>query len=430
MFEDSIRKLQEKWKDFEEKNKLLKFLSSNIYQITLFLSLFSAISIIAYTIIFHEISTGYKIYLNAAQSFISGNDPYSSTLGNLSDPKLNFVYPPITIWLFVGFLWVSKATSLLASHYIIYTGIIAFSGYLLYRASENPEPKYLLAILMGGFASNYWSYMKGNIDILSLLVTSLLLYGITRNKDEITTSVAGALSIFKFVPLAPIGLYIFRKGQLKEKIKPIITGIGGFSILMLSNLLVFPELSKSYIQQFIDKKGGNILYYWLTGNPGGESIMSIFGTLIPKTSISQTIIAAIFFLWILFIATVMISYFTKTEDFGKIMSFGILSYLLVFPKELHASTLTLGVPALYYLSKDYEDKGKVLTLGVTVILPVATVMARGKILPIPETSSLYPATYLIMHTIKLSLLSFWLIEVKRRNCGIPEIEEVKNLLKG
>lgn len=400
----------------------------NLFAIcTILLSTF----LIGYTVFLQNTNGDFEAYMSGAKAFSLGEDPYTSSRGKLADSNTDFVYFPITLPVFVLLLKITEIISLQATQYLLFTAITGLSGYLIYSSLEENNLYYLTSIFLGGFGALYWNFMTGNIAIISLLIASLLIYGYRSGRESLCISLAGALSTIKIFHVAPLGLYLFRPGKLAKKLKYLSIGFGTYFCLILTNFLIFPDLTDSYLATQFSDKSSLAFEAWAqegikVGSAGSVGFM--IGDIVELFSTNQELIIALFLVWVGLVSLSLYSYMVRNKNFLRRISFGIISFLLILPSELNPYAMDMALPSVYILSKDFGIREKIFVLASVVILPGLGIIGMGKILPLPEGVIYSLMTFVFNYSSKLSLVLFWTIIVYKNPVKIPNLEELKGLI--
>ena len=286
----------------------------------------------------------YKLFCIASDAFINGDNPYDMVGIGLPFP---YRYPPVTLYVFELFC---NFHSL-----FVYSMMLMMMILLILLMYEKNDTLYLLALILTGFNTVFFSLANGQIGILDGLFMTIIIFCIIKKYYVPATFLFAPMALFKTVPIAFASLLlIIKELRIMKRILLVVLSI--ISLFLLHVLqLVF--LQKSYFQYFdftflsqypIIDRGGEI-------NPALYNIVGhnlfVYGFFV--------IIIVLFYLY----------FVHRTDDTIKRFNYGVLCVALTLP-ELKWYSLCIVLTSVYLLTREFDYYKKFITLIIVCVIPI------------------------------------------------------------
>jgi hypothetical protein len=331
----------------------------------------------------------FKIYYQSAFSFSKGLNPYDSHEVQpdlISGSPLNYVYPPLTFYIFRLFtLFEYQTASIL---YLILKIIAVVFLLLLWKKhflEIGNKSVFIIFCFLGFNGALCIDLFAGNISIFEQLLLWVGFWYFLKNKSILFGLCILVLASFKILPIIFILLFIFQNNDKK------ILYMFVFSILfaaeMLVSYLINPELFMSFL-----KNGANIVETGVI-NPCN---LSLFRDIIKEIGeisgmpISDYIAQLAYILSSIIIVVIFLRAIKKIrlgkmhKDKLEILYLFCISYALILPRFKDYSYILLLVPAYYILLKYRNKIPFYIFLGIFLL-------SGNRYIPIPGIDLLYEA---------------------------------------
>lgn len=208
----------------------------------------------------------FGLYYSAGMTADRGLDPYDYALRNSIhySPNMEFLYPPLTLYLFRPF------TSLpYDGAYLLWFSLKLLALVLLlilwHRKFEALSPRYPLALflLLAFSATIYKDFAAGNIAIFEQLVFWLGFSFFVSRQYVLFGLCIALLSQFKLQPIVFLGLLLIveQRPQWRAAAASIVAFLALFSL----NYLLQPVLMRAFVERML--YGGGNLYELGANNP-------------------------------------------------------------------------------------------------------------------------------------------------------------------
>ncbi|MCP3388702.1 hypothetical protein NLM27_07895 [Bradyrhizobium sp. CCGB12] len=239
-----------------------------------------------------------RVNCAAVEAHIEGLDPYF--VKNLKDTKLSYPYLPVTLDAFRPLC----AGGFLVAHYKpIYLVLALLCALLLPglgRAGSGLQDAALRVVFaLGGLLGFEWIMATGNFAILSGLLTAASLALLLRPAPSASpvpqlagAAVLGLVTSFKLVFFPVLAALYFLPQPRRRKLLLIAVAAGMFALPILASLLVYPELSRSWLSAIF----GQIPGQHAPGNEVNPSLLFLSLTLADRVGLagSKPIVAVLY----------------------------------------------------------------------------------------------------------------------------------------
>jgi hypothetical protein len=307
-------------------------------------------------------------YRSAVMAFLDGRDPYVvENLMRYSDWSWPFVYPPSTLVLFYPVVFFAE----IVGYRFLWFLLLAASFLIVRSFDRDHQPLFLATILMTGFMASYHNFRTGNIGFIELAFFGLAFKFVYGKKPALSAIFVGLAAWFKVYPALIGGAFVFGKGSIRDRIKPLFAL---FLVLVLiggSSWVFFPRLTVSYLGALTGRISGQhspVKEADGSTNPSSFLFFKEAGErylgAIPGASTGLYILCAGLILG-LFIREAR----REARDPVEVFSMGTWAILLLLPR-LKSYSLTLALIPAYFLMKDLDTRRKLLTLFLIGFAPL------------------------------------------------------------
>jgi hypothetical protein len=288
-----------------------------------------------------------QIYRASVQASWNGLSPYvsqslTSVADNLRYVKYHYLYPPLTLWFFAPFAFLSYGLS-----YYLWFALKIFmliTLLILWKTILQKEFNWRFLCFAGlAFSLAVLCDLKsGNISIIEqvLLWSAFICY--IKNKYRWFCVLILVASMFKMIPLAFLGLLIFTDSPKKYKYL-LFSGMA-FAAYLLLNYIVYPN----YTMQFLSLSG--VSAESMTSGVGDTSLYALLGG------------SWLYILFALLIGVSTILVLRRSPDKLSMICLCCLAYALIVPRFKDYSMVLLIVPAFLFIRYYFKNWGMVLAL--------------------------------------------------------------------
>jgi len=334
--------------------------------------LIAAINIIG--IIYLTEGWDFEVYRSAVKSVEEGYNPYY--LINLLKYQyypLPFIYLPTTLFVFKGIVFFSKYLD----YRIIWFIFLILSFFIVKISDRHSDSFYLSVIFLTAFMAAFNNFRTGNIGLIELFLLSLVFFYLKKKKDLFAGAFLVLVAWFKLVPLLFAGGYLFFKEKynettffklfiFKKKIL-LITFIGSlFMLIILSSILIFPNLTKSFFLSITGQINNQ-------PSPLHDYSHSFFCLIKDTISMIYARKELIYFIYLIYLIFIIAFFFqmVKKSSLSPIETFSlwIITLMLILPR-LHSYSYIYAIIPIYYLTKEKNYKIKFIILIIISLVPL------------------------------------------------------------
>ena len=309
----------------------------------------------------------YIAYRSAVLAFLDGRDPYIvENLSKYSDWSWPFVYPPSTLVLLCPVVFFAE----IVGYPVLWLLFLAASFLIVRSFDRDSQPLFLATILTTGFMASYHNFRTGNIGLIELALFCWAFKSLYRKKHTLSAIFVGLTAWFKVYPIMIGGLFVFRKGPLRGKIKPLFALVLVIVLIGGSSWLFFPRLTISYLGAVTGRIAGQhnpVKEADGSTNPSSLILFKEAGErylgAIPGASTVLYVLCAGLILGI-FIREAR----REGRDFLEVFSLGTWAILLLLPR-LKSYSLTLALIPAYFLLKDIDTRRKLWAIFLIGFVP-------------------------------------------------------------
>jgi hypothetical protein len=331
----------------------------------------------------------FNIYYRAAQAYSQGLNPYNAE--NISQFQeggkvLDFVYPPITLPIFRGFLLMEYS---LAYHiFLVFKCLLLIWLILLWKRyflRSRLDSLFILYCLFGFGGAVLIDIMAGNISIIEQFILWVAFYLLLNKKVIPFGILILAAAVFKVVPILFLVLLLLVEGKRKRFHFAIFLSL--FLFIMLISYIMRPDLFSYFLHNSFRFSELGVV------NPSIFSLISGFFTL--QAKVTGLIIPG----WVplaLFICIVAVVLFVSIKAYRAMKNIEIdgkdlivlfafcVVYALILPRFKDYSYILLLPPAYFIITKiDYAKAFPILLLimllssGRFVAIPAIDIIFRA-----------------------------------------------------
>ena len=365
-----------------------------------------------------------RVNCAAVEAHIEGLDPYF--VKNLKDTKLSYPYLPVTLDAFRPLC----AGGFLVAHYKpIYLVLALLCALLLpglgTAGSRLRDVALRVVFALGGLLGFEWIMATGNFAILSGLLTAASLALLLRPAPSASpvpqlagAAVLGLVISFKLVFFPVLAALYFLPQPRRRKLLLIAVAAGMFALPILASLLVYPELSRSWLSAIF----GQIPGQHSPGNEVNPSLLFLSLTLADRVGLagSKPIVAVLYGLIAiaLVLAPLTISVWRMVGPrrlSGRASPLRALDDWLMNHPDAAMRITVLTMYALYLCAprlKEYAFFEVALYAAILITsLPAATMAAVLTIgVAIPTLASVSGITFMGgFGQLTIALICFWLL---------------------
>ncbi len=310
----------------------------------------------------------YAAYRSAVQAFLDGYDPY--IVGNMSRYSgwsWPFVYPPSSLILFCPIVFVAE----IVGYQALWLLVLAASFLTVRAFDPESKPLFLAAIMMTGFMASYHNFRTGNVGLFELAFFCWMFKFLYKKKYALSAIFLGLTAWFKIYPILIGGAYLFMKGSIRHKIKPVFALLLILALIGGSSLLFFPGLTGSYLGALTGKISGQHNPVKETDGSTNPSSLVFFkeagARFLPRISGASTV------LYLLFVGLILGLFICDSRrerrDLIEVFSLGTWAFLLVLPR-LKSYSLTLALVPAYILMKNLDARRKLWAIFLIGFVPL------------------------------------------------------------
>lgn len=319
----------------------------------------------------HGTGWDFKTYCSAVKAVEEGKNPYFlKDLKEYGEGYLSFLYPPSSIILFKVFCFFDKKVS----YHFLWLLLLIFSFFLIKLCDKNFNSFFLMTLLITGFTATYHNFRSGNVGLLELFFFSFVFLFLIKEKYSLFAIFLNITAWLKVIPILYGGLFIFLKTSRLKKLKTLSFLLIIFVFINFSSYVFYPKIISSYYFSVTGKIDNQNSPLNEIGDFSNPSSLFFFKELFSRLFGLNNLISFAFF--ILFLALVILLFFIiRGQRIGNLdlFSFGILSILLMLPR-LKPYSFTLALLPIYFLTKDFDYKGKFWTITMASLLPLLLAM--------------------------------------------------------
>ncbi|WP_314961341.1 hypothetical protein [Bradyrhizobium cosmicum] len=365
-----------------------------------------------------------RVNCAAVEAHVAGLDPYF--VKNLKATKLSYPYLPVTLDVFRPLC----AGGFLVAHYKSIYLVLALLCVLLLpglgKAGSGLRDVVLRGVFaLGGFLGFEWIVATGNFAILSGLLTAASLALLLRPVQSASmvprlagAAVLGLVTSFKLVFLPVLAALYFLPQPRRRKLLLIAVAAGMFALPILASLLLYPDLSRSWLGAIF----GQIPGQHAPGNEVNPSLLFLSLTLADRVGLagSKPVVAVLYGLIAvaLVLAPLAVSVWRMVgtqRPAGKASPLQALDGWLVDHPDAAMRITVLAMYALYLCAprlKEYAFFEVALYAAVLVAgLPAATMAAVLTVaVAIPTLASVSGITFMGgFGQLTIALICFWIL---------------------
>lgn len=346
----------------------------------------------------------FRVYSSAAKAYYLGSNPYHldrSIQPHQNVASLPFMYPPIALYYYVPFAWLSSAAAIRVFSAI---KLLSLVGLFFVWDKIFPIRKHAAEFSIFSFlafnAALHRDLISGNISVFEQLVLWTAIHYFIKGKIWHFGYLVCLVATVKLLPIVFLGFLLFSEKQ--DKYKALGWFIGLFALYLGLNFVAEPALTPIYVQSFVSSEGNSIASN--DHNEGGINNASTYqffralpGVLAIKFSGALPLV-----LYLLFaIAVTLITWQSlrpiigsAEEDHRLMLVFTLtMLALLLLPRMKDYSYILAVLPTFYIMLRN-RSRDSLLVLLVFVCLS-----ARDLVAPIYSEMLLY---YWDFYTLVLS----------------------------
>jgi len=322
-------------------------------------------------------SSGFDMNIgcSAVYAWEDGFDPYiAKHISMYSGYLYSYGPPPISI---LGVKLVCLYNPRVA-YYTIWSLCLLATFIILIKAYKGREALLLMILLLSGFATVLFNFWTGNAGIPQMLLFSLIIVFILKDKYYIAAFLLGITASLNIWPLAFGALFLFAPKPVIFRLKLIILSFAAFALVNLSSYILFPDITDSYYQSvagMLDSQHSpvkEILEGGSMANPAPVLGMKTISNLLFGETIAPLVILEITYVG--FIGFTFFNYtLRRNHDFLCIFSLGVLSILLIMPR-LQAYSFVFALIPMYLLMTNFSLKDKFVALLIVSVTPLISIL--------------------------------------------------------
>lgn len=296
----------------------------------------------------------FKIYYSAAIAYLNSDDIYSIDVLNKYSSEnitLPFIYPPISILIFIPFQLISLKLSF--SIFLIIK-ILALFVFIYLSRKFICEEKFYIFILLLVFSYNsslLVDLRAGNVTIIEQAFLWSAFYSFRNKKYNLFIFLLLVASIFKLILLFFLGILVFLPRDIRFRYLSLAAVAILFIILV--NFLFSYEYSIKYFTEVLTQRPSQI------GSSINPNLMGFLGNIIQLLDISQVsfiipklkvdlVIYTISSFSILIITYRYLIKFNIEQNLFLFIANYVLVYFLIIPRVMFYQ-LFIVVPSVFYI---------------------------------------------------------------------------------
>ncbi|MFB6464323.1 hypothetical protein [Bradyrhizobium tunisiense] len=376
-----------------------------------------------------------RVNCAAVEAHIGGLDPYF--VKNLKDTKLSYPYLPVTL---DAFRPVCAGGFLVAHYKPVYLVLALICALLLPRLGKARPGLRDVALrslfAFGGFLGFEWIIATGNFAILSGLLTAASLALLLRPAQSggggtsLAAQLSGAallglVTSFKLVFFPVLAALYFLPQPRGRKLLLIAVAAGMFVLPILASLLIYPDLSRSWLSAIF----GQIPGQHSPGNEVNPSLLFLAQTVADRVGLagSKPVVAVLYGLIAiaLVLAPLAISVWRTVRATRPARKASLLQMLDDWLIEHPQAAMRITVLAMYALYlcaprlKEYAFFEVALFAAILVVdLPAALMAAVLTVaIAIPTLASVSGVFMDGFSQLTIALICFWLLLPRERSGG-------------
>lgn len=334
----------------------------------------------------------FTTYYFAAKAFGDGLDPYAlDALSHVAGRtiELPFVYPPVTLALFLPF----TALPLMTASAIWLVLKVALLGYLVWLWHRHflqgaGLSTVIVATLLGFNLCVLWDLRVGNVALLeaACLWTGFLCY--IHRKHSLTVYLIALGSMFKLLPVLMLSIVLFMPLSIAARLRLSVAGV----MVVLGSALLPAGLASAWMSAATSSSD---LVQPMTVNPSAlavaERIVQAFEL---PSSAAFLLSIGLYLSWaalVLLLSIRPLLNIQRTGPPGEHVTAVLLLWLLVMPRLMVYSYVLAIVPALSIVYSRVRS-------GALRLALVALLIGQGiiRLMPGPVPESLASSSYLIL----------------------------------
>ncbi|MFB6421201.1 MULTISPECIES: hypothetical protein [Bradyrhizobium] len=376
-----------------------------------------------------------RVNCAAVEAHIGGLDPYF--VKNLKDTKLSYPYLPVTL---DAFRPVCAGGFLVAHYKPVYLVLALICALLLPRLGKARPGLRDVALrslfAFGGFLGFEWIIATGNFAILSGLLTAASLALLLRPAQSggggtsLAAQLSGAallglVTSFKLVFFPVLAALYFLPQPRGRKLLLIAVAAGMFVLPILASLLIYPDLSRSWLSAIF----GQIPGQHSPGNEVNPSLLFLAQTVADRVGLagSKPVVAVLYGLIAiaLVLAPLAISVWRTVRATRPARKASLLQMLDDWLVEHPQAAMRITVLAMYALYlcaprlKEYAFFEVALFAAILVVdLPAALMAAVLMVaIAIPTLASVSGVFMDGFSQLTIALICFWLLLPRGASSG-------------
>ncbi len=320
----------------------------------------------------------FTLYYHAAETYAHDLNPYvTADVVQVSGKEgiwLPYIYPPVTLWFFRLFTWVSYDTAYyvwLALKACLMVGLVfVWKRYFL---AESWSPFFCLFFLFAYDSALFWDLKSGNLSLVEQGVLWAAFLALMKEKPALFALLIVCISFFKVTTLS--FLVLLPISRFERKWLYFGGALAVFGIVLGLDYLAHPDLFRAFTERIhgIAERAGSYNYGLLAffqdifelGLRG--RLASVAGSL-PVLAYGVTAGAVLFFTGR---AVFRWNPSGHGRDYKLVIFLFCLTYALAFPRLKCYSLVLLIVPS-YYLIQAQPARWMSPALFLLLLMPVST----------------------------------------------------------